>query len=145
MDHTGGPGVGAAAFAVQFAIARELLGSGVGIILEGAFFMTHAELAGLSRAGQTAVIELHCELAELERRYTARIGVRHAGHRGLEALPDLRRRVAEGEYGVPALDCPRLEVDTTHGCDPSESEVVEWARHATAPPPAPGYFRGSSG
>jgi hypothetical protein len=36
MDHLGGaPAVGAAAFAVQFAIARELLASGVGLILEG--------------------------------------------------------------------------------------------------------------
>jgi predicted kinase len=39
MDHLGGsPAVGAAAFAVQFAMAHELLRAGVGIILEGAFF-----------------------------------------------------------------------------------------------------------
>lgn len=39
MDHLGGsPAVGAAAFAVQFAIAHELLRARVGIILEGAFF-----------------------------------------------------------------------------------------------------------
>ena len=38
MDHLGGaPPVGAATFAVQFAVARELLKAGVGVVLEGAF------------------------------------------------------------------------------------------------------------
>ena len=46
MDHLGGaPAVGEAAFAVQFGLARELLASGVGIILEGAFFADQSDLA----------------------------------------------------------------------------------------------------
>jgi len=134
MDHAGGgPEIGAAAFAVQFAIARELLRSDVGLILEGAFFRTQTELADLARAARPAIIELSCEIAELERRYVARIDARHPGHRGLEALPDLRERVATGQY-TPALDCPRLGVDTSDGLDPSEDQIVEWARRATAAP-----------
>lgn len=135
MDHVGGgPKVGAAAFAVQFAIARELLRSGVGLILEGAFFRTQSELADLAGAAHSAVIELKCELGELERRYTVRMGGRHPEHRGLEALPDLRERVATRAYGTPALAWAHLEVDTTHGCDPPEAWIVEWARRATAAP-----------
>ena len=39
LDHLdGAPPVDAAAFAVQFAVARELLKAGVGVVLEGAFF-----------------------------------------------------------------------------------------------------------
>ena len=52
MDHLGGaPTVGAAAFAVQLAIARELLESGVGIILEGPFFADQAELVEVTARG----------------------------------------------------------------------------------------------
>ena len=135
MDHVGGGSkVGAAAFAVQFAIARELLRSGVGLILEGAFFRTQSELGDLTAAARAAVVELKCELSELERRYTERVEARHPNHRGLEALPDLRERVMTDAYGVQALTCPHLEVDTTHGCDPSETWIVEWARRATAAP-----------
>ena len=129
MDHVGGgPGVGAAAFAVQFAIARELLRAGAGLVLEGAFFRNQAEIADVAAAATPVVIEVLCAIDVLERRYTERHEGRHPGHRGLEALPDLHKRVEAGAYGVPDLRAPTLEVDTTHEMRPPLEEVVEWIR-----------------
>jgi predicted kinase len=129
MDHLGGaPEVGAAAFAVQFAIARELLGSGVGIILEGPFFADQAELVEVAGFGESVVLQLHCPLAELERRYIDRLGARHPSHRGLEAVPDLRERVKNGAYDPPPIEAPVLRVDTTDGLNPTEDEIERWVR-----------------
>jgi predicted kinase len=129
MNHLGGSEeVGAAAFAVQFAIARELLRSGTGLVLEGAFLRRQAEIAELARLGTTVVVDVSCKLEVLERRYVERHPQRHPGHRGPEALPDLKQRVAAGEYGVPDLGRPTLAVDTTDRMDPPEHEVLEWVR-----------------
>jgi predicted kinase len=129
MDHVGGSEeVGAAAFSVQFAIARELLRSGTGLVLEDAFFRRQSEIAQLARLGTAVVVNVSCRLEVLERRYIERHPQRHPGHRGPEALPDLHDRVAAGEYGVPDLGRPTLAVDTTDRMDPPEHEVPEWVR-----------------
>ncbi|HLZ93845.1 MAG TPA: AAA family ATPase [Candidatus Dormibacteraeota bacterium] len=131
MDHLGGaPEVGRAAFAVQFAVAKSLLESGDGLVLEGAFFVNQTEIAGLAALGAAVSVNLSCAIAELERRYSERhsAGHRHPSHRGLEALTDLRERVASGAYGIPDLGRPRLEVDTTAGFEPSLDEIVSWVR-----------------
>jgi hypothetical protein len=128
-DHVGSdPNLGAAAFAVQFAIARELLESGAGLVLEGAFFRDQKEIADIAALGDTVVVNVDCELEELERRYVERHAERHPAHRGLEALPDLRERVRKGEYGVPDLGRPTLLVDTTNGSKPPEAEILDWIR-----------------
>jgi len=129
MDHLGGSeDVGAAAFAVQFAVAREMLRFGTGVVLEGAFFRRQSEIAELADHGNTLVVEVSCRPDVLEMRYVERHPSRHPGHRGPEALPDLHRRVTAGEYGVPDLGRPTLAVDTTDGMDPPEHEVLEWVR-----------------
>ena len=127
MDHLGGaPAVGAAAFAVQFAIARELLASGVELIREGPFFVDQAELADIAALGDAVVLRLDCPLEVLEKRYIDRQASRHPSHRGLEALPDLRQRVRNGAYDPPELHRPVLRIDTTDGFKPSEREIVLW-------------------
>jgi len=131
MDHLGATAeVGEAAFETQFAVARELLGAGTRFVLEGAFFRDQGALRELAAIGDAVVVEVTCDLDTLERRYTERHqrGDRHPGHRGLEALPDLRRRVTEGLYGVPDLNRPLLRVDSTAGFAPPEDEVFRWAR-----------------
>lgn len=131
MDHLGGsPAVGAAAFAVQFAMAHELLRAGVGIILEGAFFADQAELADIAGLGDTVVIRLECPLGVLEKRYIDRHGSRHPSHRGLEALADLRQRVRAGSYDPPDLHRPMLRVDSSDGFNPSDAEIVRWLQAA---------------
>ncbi len=127
MDHLGGsPSVGAATFAVQFVVARELLRAGVGIILEGAFFADQAELADIAGLGDAVVLRLDCPLEVLEKRYVDRQGNRHASHRGLEALPDLRHRVLTGAYDPPELHRPVLRIDSSDGFNPPEAEIVRW-------------------
>ena len=128
MDHLGGsPEVGAAAFAVQFAIARALLVAGMDVILEGAFFSTQSGIAELAKLASPIVVEVSCSLEVLERRYTLRVGGdRHPGHRGLESLPDLRARVVSGAYGVPPMDGPTLAVDTTTDQKPTQEATNDW-------------------
>lgn len=131
MDHLGGaPAVGEAAFAVQFGLARELLASGVGIILEGAFFADQSDLAEVAAHADAVVVQLESPLEILERRYTERVGdpSRHLSHRGLEALLDLRRRVLAGSYEPPDIGRPVLRVDTADGVKPSEQDIVRWVR-----------------
>lgn len=133
MDHLGGaPEVGAAAFAVQFAIARELLRAGSGLVLEGAFFRSQREMIDLAALARPVAVELRCEIDVLERRYVDRLESRHAGHRGLEALPDLRHRVATDLYRIPELGCSLLRVDTTRSFDPSVDDIVDWVRDRLA-------------
>ena len=131
MDHLGGTReVGRAAFAAQFAVARALLESGNGLVLEGAFFINQTEIAGLAVLGDAVSVNLSCTIAELERRYSERQsgGHRHPSHRGLEALADLRERIAAGAYGIPDLGRPYLEVDTTDGFEPPIGKIVTWVR-----------------
>lgn len=133
MDHLGGaPAVGAAAFAVEFAIARELLKSEIGVILEGAFFRDQAEITELAALGDPIVLNLSCSLDVLEQRYIERHGLRHPSHRGLEAVPDLRARIEAGSYGVPELHGSALSVVTTRGFEPPEEEDVRWVREQIA-------------
>ncbi len=128
-DHVGGaPNLGAAAFAVQFAIARELLESGAGLILEGAFFRDQEEIADLAALGNTVVVSIECNLDVLEQRYADRHSARHPAHRGPEAIPDLRKRVRDGEYGLPELARPTVRVNTTDGLKPPEAVILDWIR-----------------
>lgn len=124
----GAQGVGEASFAVQFAVAGELLRSGNGLVLEGAFFRNQDEIVEIAALGETVVVEVAARIEVLEKRYADRVGQRHKAHRGLEALPDLRDRVSKDAYGAPQLGCPVLRVDTTDGLTPSESEILVWIR-----------------
>ncbi|HEX4754527.1 MAG TPA: AAA family ATPase [Candidatus Dormibacteraeota bacterium] len=127
MDHFGGAEpVGTAAFALQFAIAHAILDSGSGLILEGAFFRDQAGLRATVAMAHTAIVHVQAPLDCLVERYTIRQGDRHPGHRGLEALPDLRARVLDGTYDPPELELPVLRVDSTNGYRPSEPEIVNW-------------------
>jgi len=129
MNHLGGPReVGKATFSVQLAIATQLLETGVGIILEGAFFKEHAEIAELAKLAKTVVVKMTCPLDVLEQRYVRRHLHRNPGHRGLEALPELRLRIANGEYGIPDIDAPTLEVDSTDDFRPPLVQIILWVR-----------------
>ena len=128
MDHLGGgEAAGAAAFAVQFAAARTMLRSGVGLILEGAFFAGHEELADVAAMGDCVVLQLSCPIEVIESRFTRRLGSRHPRHRGTEALPELRERVEKGTY-IPTLDKPVLKIETSNGLQPNEEEIARWVR-----------------
>lgn len=127
MDHFGpGEPTGSAAFAVQLSVADAMLTAGSGLILEGAFFRDQLELHGLAIRARTVVLYVRAPLECLVSRYTDRHRDRHPGHRGLEALPDLRRRVFDGVYEPADVGLPVLRIDTENGYDPSEDEIMSW-------------------
>jgi hypothetical protein len=127
MDHFGGgEPVGTAAFALQFSIARSMLDDGCGLILEGAFFHDQRDITSLVGKARAAIVHVEAPLDHLVERYTLRSGSRHPGHRGLEALPDLRSRVASGAYDPPDVGVPVLRVDSTNEYKPSEQEIETW-------------------
>jgi predicted kinase len=127
MDQLGADtAMGAAAFEVQLAVARTLLESGCGLILEGAFLHDQINIAGLVALGRSAVVHVTAPLDCLTERYAARHVDRHPGHRGLEALPDLAERVRAGAYELPDLGVPVLRVDSADGFEPSDTEIEAW-------------------
>ena len=129
MDHLGGGSpVGAAAFAVLFAIARQLLVAGTDLILEGAFFRDQSAIQQVAALADAIVVEVGCRPDVLEQRFTERHSSRHLAHRGPEALPELRERMAKAAYGVPDLHRPTLRVDTTNGFEPPQEQILRWVR-----------------
>ncbi len=137
MNHFGGgEPVGIAAFAVQFTIAQSMLNDRCGLILEGAFFNDQHELSSLVSEARAAIVHVEAPLDCLVERYTLRAGDRHPGHRGLEALPDLRARVLRGAYEPPDLGIPVLRVDSSIEYKPALLEIEAWlARECFAGPP----------
>jgi predicted kinase len=127
MDHFGGgEPAGRAAYAVQFAVAEAMLQAGCGLILEGPFFQTQPGLDTLTTLAYSVGIHVGAPMDCLLTRYASRAGDRHPGHRGLEALPDLRARIEDGTYDPPGLGLPVLRVDAANGYRPRESEIVSW-------------------
>lgn len=127
MDHFGGgEPAGTAALAVQFDVAEAMLTGGSGLILEGAFFRDEPGLRALAAMGRIAILSLYASLDCLVARYTTRHRERHPGHRGLEALPELRTRVTAGVYEPADIGCPVLRVNTENGYDPSEDAIIRW-------------------
>ena len=100
--------LGAAAFEVMFALAREIRP----VLLEGNFDADRAgpKLRGLS----SRPIEIFCRCSpeELVRRYDARADERHPGHFDHARVDELRARL-QGGSGPLELGGPVLEVDTT--------------------------------
>jgi SAM-dependent methyltransferase len=100
----------------------------VGIILEGAFFRVQREIAELALLGKAVIVNMTCPVEVLEQRYIERHPERHPGHRGLEALADLRRRLANDEYEIPHIDAPTLEVEYSDDFKPPLEGIMFWVR-----------------
>jgi predicted kinase len=100
-----------ASFAVMFALARELVASGSGGILEGNFRLGEHEAALCSYSARIAQILCVVEESQRLERLTARAAdsMRHAGHRDA----DLARSTA-AQRGAAFLDLPgeRFQCDT---------------------------------
>ncbi len=107
--------LGAAAYALIFALARTTLGAGASLIVEANFFTDQAaELASLPEH-RTAQIHCHAPLATLLERYAARS--RHAGHHDAEKLDELPARFESGAHEPLALDGELIRLDTTAPVD----------------------------
>ena len=107
-----------ASFAVQFAVARELLARGVSVILEGNFRPGEHERWVLEAlpsdsAPATAILQVLCRVEEAERierlQRRATDPGRHAGHR------DALREAPADAGGFLQVPGRRIELDTGRG------------------------------
>jgi predicted kinase len=107
--------LGGAAYALIFALARTMLGSGVAVIVEANFFLDQEpEFAKLP---EHRTVQLHCaaSLAILCDRYATRS--RHAGHHDAEKINELPARFESGVHDALSLPGDLIELDTTRRVD----------------------------
>jgi len=103
--------LGAAAYALIFALARTMLASGVSVIVEANFFRDQEnEFAALPAH---RLVQLHCEapLPILLDRYTNRS--RHPGHQDAEKIKELPARFESDAHSPLRLDGELIQLDTT--------------------------------
>ena len=120
--------LGAASYAVLYAVVARLLEAGTGAIVESNFTRGRSEGELRPLAARANAVLVHCETMPVEvvRRYTERAGRagRHPGHLDAAVLPDVLRNLTVGAYEPLDLDVPTLRVDTTAGYSPKLAEVV---------------------
>jgi predicted kinase len=107
--------LGAAAFAVIFALARIALASGASLIVEANFFPDQeSEFAALPAH---RLVQVHCDapLSVLLDRYASR--TRHPGHHDAEKIKELPVRYESGVHGPLRLDGKLIQLDTTQPFD----------------------------
>jgi predicted kinase len=101
--------LGAATFAVQFEVLRELLAAGVSAIAEGNFGASWFEALPPARIVQ---VHLTAPPEVLRARMLARADDRHPVHYDREAAEEVRKRAAAGEWEPLAIGGALLVVDT---------------------------------
>lgn len=107
--------LGAAAYALIFALARTMLASGVSVLVEANFFRNQEpDFAALPGH---RLIQIHCEapLAILLERYANRS--RHPGHHDAEKIKALPARFESGAHSALRLEGELIELDTTQPLD----------------------------
>jgi predicted kinase len=112
--------LGRASFAVLFALARDLLDGGCGLVLEANFSRgrSEADLAPLVAAGRAVVVHCQAPAEVLHARYRDRAAERHPGHHDLARLAGPLPWTAGDPTRPPRLgDVPCLRVDTTRPVD----------------------------
>jgi predicted kinase len=109
----------AAAYAVMFAHANELVRCRVDCILEGNFraHQHRASIRKLAGAG-VQLVQVLCRAEPdvlIDRfRERARVGVRHAGHVDMESLPEIESEIASSPQEQLWEDAEAIVCDTTH-------------------------------
>jgi predicted kinase len=107
--------LGAAAYALIFALTRAMLDAGVSAIVEANFFRD--QRAGFASLPPHRLVQIHCHapLDVLTERYASRS--RHPGHHDAEKIKELPARLASGAHDALDLPGELIELDTTHPVD----------------------------
>jgi hypothetical protein len=103
--------LGGAAYALIFALARTLLGSGASLIVEANFFRDQEpDFASLP---EHRLVQIHCHapLDIVLERYGSRS--RHSGHHDAEKIKELPARFDSGVHAPLRLTGELVELDTT--------------------------------
>jgi predicted kinase len=105
--------LGRATYETLFAVARRLLGSGVSCIVESN--LSHVEL--LRSLPPARIVQIFCTapIDVILERYSLRS--RHPGHLDAEIVPELRERLAAGEWQPLDLDGKLITLDTSTPVD----------------------------
>jgi predicted kinase len=111
--------LGAAAYALLFALCREVLAAGQPVAAEANFFAGSQE-AEFEALPPHRLVQVHCAapLDVLLERYANR--ARHPGHLDDERAAELRERFETGLHAPLALAGELIEVDTTGAVDAAE-------------------------
>jgi len=111
-DVTSSGRLGAAAYALIFALTRAMLSSGVSVIAEANFFRDQEPL--FAALPDNRLIQLHCEapLPVLLERYASRS--RHPGHHDTDKIKELPARFESGAHAPLDLRGQLINLDTTH-------------------------------
>jgi predicted kinase len=124
--------LGAASYAVLYAMIPPLLDAGVSLILECNFARGRAEPELRAFGVRADLLLVHCATsrAEIIRRYAARVpgSDRHPGHDDAAVLPEVLAQLDAGNYEPLDLAVPSLRVDTTRGYVPDVEAIRAFIR-----------------
>ena len=117
--------LGTASFALLFQVAGEILGAGGSAIVEGNF----GDPEPFAALPPARIVQLHLSAPPdvLLERYLRR--PRHQGHQTEAYAPEIRARIASGEWEPPALPGRLIRVDTGAG----SVDVPDLVDHVTEP------------
>jgi predicted kinase len=123
--------LGAAAYGVLVSIARGMLMSGHGVILESNFRRGVSEVDLRPLLAHSDACLIHCTAARevLRARYAARAarGERHPAHLDGARLEALDHDLEAGRFDPLELSVPTLVVDTNDGLRPTYEEIRDFA------------------
>ncbi len=123
-DRSASRRIGAASYAVLYEMARAILDSGAGLVLESNFrrVVSLIELRALVARSRAALVQCDAPRDVLLRRYAERAPSRHPGHHdlALELATDLNA----SDFEPPDLGIPAIRVDTTDGYRPPLADVL---------------------
>lgn len=126
--------LGAAAYALLYRTAAQLLAAGAGVLLEANFSRGVAlvDLLRLGEAARPALVQVECARATVAARYAARAvrGGRHPGHLDRAYAGGVLADLDAGRYEPLSLGWPLLRVDATDGYVPAYEEIVAFLRRA---------------
>jgi predicted kinase len=123
--------LGTGAYAVLYLLARQLLLTAHGVILESNFRrgLSERELEPLLPLGRPRLLHCTADDEVLMARYADRFGrgQRHSAHLDSDREIPLREDLEAGRFDPLNLRIPTLVVETTDGLRPAYEEVLDFA------------------
>jgi predicted kinase len=133
---------GRASVGVFYAVAAEILASGIGVVLDNVFARGVAERDLRPLLPATRTVQVYCTVPPeaVQRRYVARYerGERHPAHFDGERIARVRsgaRQIDWSRFEALDLGLPTLRVDTTSGYQPDLDTIIGFVRTAGAEHP----------
>lgn len=130
--------LGETAMRLMYAVARQVLESGNGVLIEANFYrgVSEKDLSRLIAISDAVIV--HCDAPEetLKQRYVERAetGERHPVHDNANKVGDLEEDLEKGTYEPLDLGIPLIHVDTSSDFSPSVAEIISTIRDGVVAP-----------